>query len=207
MVLKITPIKWKEIQGITFFLNLPHFDCKMCPWPALQPKLQKKNKPSYMNRMNAAMTIKWGKKRSMFRTVRIVGAGVKRNMRNEITDLYLRKKKEQQLQKEQCPGVEIDSYQLVHRQWPAGRAYLGFSSSFPTLWSHCCKVWSFSEKQGKSSLPGECRVLWEDSGRWREELEQSRRKGIGANGGTGEEMSDWYGTEWGTSGEVDSARG
>lgn len=51
----------------------------------------------------------------MFRTVRIVGTGVKRNMRNEITDLYLRKK-EQQLQKEQCPGVEIDSYQLVHRQ-------------------------------------------------------------------------------------------
>lgn len=34
--------KVKRNSGYNIFLNLPHFDCKMCSWPALQPKLQKK---------------------------------------------------------------------------------------------------------------------------------------------------------------------
>lgn len=48
----------------------------------------------------------------MFQTIMIVGARVKGNMRNELAEPVSEKKQ----QKEQCPGVEIDSNQMVHRQ-------------------------------------------------------------------------------------------
>lgn len=76
--------------------------------------------------------------------------------------------------KESYPVVQIDSYQMVHRHWPAGRAYLSSSSISSTFWSHCWRVWTGCEEQGKTSWPddwlngwmnGEGLLLWIGGGR------------------------------------------